>query len=165
MIVNIQLFYSTGLENGCLYSQNFPVVILQKLFCFSHPFLASSLFACFSSTSLKKYDAKEWDDKFIFRAFVFLEKCYMKNKGFFKPFKLMFIGKSSTTFRKSKELASKNRMLVCTDFPLHAIAWNYSFEWVVRNKTWISLFLLDCCAREDHEYDFVLKWDMRYCEI
>lgn len=80
MVVNIQLFYSAGLENGCLYSQNFPVVILQKLFCFSHTFLASSLFACFSSTLFKKYDAREWDDKLIFHVFIFLQKCYMKKK-------------------------------------------------------------------------------------
>lgn len=74
MVVNIQLFYSTGLENGCLYSQKFSAVILQKLFCFPHPFLPSSLFACFSSTLLKKYDAREWDDKFKFHVFRFLEQ-------------------------------------------------------------------------------------------
>lgn len=62
MVVNIQLFYSTGLQNGCLHSQNFSVVILQKLFYFPHLLLPSSLFACFSSTLLKKYDPREWDE-------------------------------------------------------------------------------------------------------
>lgn len=130
MISNCQHFYSTSLENGCLYNQKFSVEILQSWGFFPHPFLPSTLFVCFSATLLKKNHAKEWVEKTDFHILIFLEKCDIKM--FYLNIissKINIYWKKFNHLQNSKELAGKNRIL-CFAVGLHAVAWDCSLEWL-----------------------------------
>lgn len=76
-------------------------------------------------------------------------------------FMFSFSWKNVTFKKKKKKVLSWLFFAV----GLHAIVWNYLFEQVIRNKGWISLFLSNCCAREDGECHVVFNWDLRYYEI